>query len=64
MNKALHTIDDIDYVSRNERRRGLASFEDNVDASIKELKENIKKSNDRLITVASDSTDNVRTNKK
>ena len=35
IHKALHPRDDIDrlYVSRKERRRGLASIEDNVDTS-------------------------------
>ena len=36
MHKALHPRDDVDrlYVSRKEGRRGLASIEDSIDASI------------------------------
>ena len=36
MHKALHPRDDVDclYVSRKERRRGLASIENGIDASI------------------------------
>ena len=36
MNKALHSRDDVDrlYLSREECRRGLASIEDSVGASI------------------------------
>ena len=48
MHKALHPRDDIDrqYVSRKEGRRGLASINDCIDASIQELEEYIKKSNE------------------
>ena len=39
MHKALHSRDDVDrqYVSRKEGGRGLTSFEDSVDASIRRL---------------------------
>ena len=41
MHKALHPRDDVDrlYVSRKEGGRGLASIEDNVDASIQRLED-------------------------
>ena len=44
MHKALHPRDDVDrlYVSRKEGGRGLASIEDNVDASIRRLEGYIK----------------------
>ena len=45
MHKALHPRDDVDrlYVSRKEGGRGLASIEDNVDASIQLLEDYIEK---------------------
>ena len=45
MHKALHPRDDIDrlYVSRREGRRGLASIEDSVDASIQCFEDYIEK---------------------
>ena len=57
--KALHHRDDIDrlYVSRK-GGRGLANIEDTPDASIRKL---VKKSKERLITVASNSCDKIRT---
>ena len=44
MHKALHPRYDIDslYVSRKERRRGLTSIQDNVDASIQRLEDYLK----------------------
>ena len=44
MNKALHPRDEIDrlYLSRKEGRRGLASIEDSVDASIQRLEDCIE----------------------
>ena len=61
MHKALHQSDDIDrlYVLR----KGLTSIEDSIKASIWELEEYIKKSKERLITAANNSTDNIRTNR-
>ena len=61
MHKALHRRDGIDrlHVSRKEGRRGLASIEDSVDASIRELEDYIKKTQKRLITAASNSTDTI-----
>ena len=52
MHKALYPRDDIDrlYVSRKERRRGLASIEDSVDASIQRLEDYIEKHERGLIT--------------
>ena len=45
MQKALHPRDDVDrlYVSRKEGGRGLASIEDNVNASIQRLEDYIEK---------------------
>ena len=45
MHKALHPRDDDDkiYVSRIEGRRGFASIEDSIDASIRPLKDYIEK---------------------
>ena len=66
MHKALHPRDDIDrlFVSRKEGGRGLTSIKDCIDASIQGLKDYIKKSKERLITVATSSIDNIRANKK
>ena len=49
MHKALHKKDGIDrlYVSRKEVGRGIATIEDNVDASIRRLEAYIKKSEHR-----------------
>ena len=45
MHKTLHPRDDVDrlYVPRKEGERGLASIEDNVDASIRRLEDYIEK---------------------
>ena len=61
MHKALHPRDDIDrlYASRKEGKRGLASIEDSVDASIRRLDDCIKKSKERLITAVNNITDNI-----
>ena len=58
MHKALLTSDDIDklYVSR----KGLVSIDYCVDSSIWRLKDNIKMSKERLITMDSNSTENIR----
>ena len=52
--KALHVRDDIErvYVSRKEGGRGHASIEESVDTSIGGVEDYIKKSKERLITVA------------
>ena len=52
MHKALHPRDDVDRqnVSRKERGRGLASFEDTVDASIQQLEDHKEKHEEVLIT--------------
>ena len=50
-------------MSRIEGVRGLASNEDNKDTSTGQLKDYIKKSKERLITTASSSIDNVKTNR-
>ena len=66
MHKALHPRDDVDrrYVSRKERgRRGLASIEDSVDASIQRLEGYIEKHKQGLITAIRNDTDNTIDNK-
>ena len=61
IHKALYPRGDIDrpYVEEKEGKRGLAIFEDCVDASMWELKDYIKKRKERLIIVASGYTDNI-----
>ena len=65
MHKALHPRDDVDklYVSRKERRRGLASIENSVNASIKRLEDYIQKDNGGLVTVIRNETDNTMDNR-
>ena len=65
MQMALHPRDDIDglYVSRKEGRKELISIKDYVDASIQKLGDYIKKRKEKLITAASNSTENIRTRK-
>ena len=62
---ALHTRDDVGrlYISRKEGRRGLASIEDSVDASIQRLKDYIEKHRERLITATRKDTGNTKTNR-
>ena len=59
MHKALHPKDDVDslHVSRKEWRRGLASIEDSVDASIQRLEDYTEKHRRGLITVIRNNTD-------
>ena len=61
MHKALHPKDDVDrpHISRKEGGRGLASIEDNVDASIQRLEDNIGKHEGGLITTIRNNTDNT-----
>ena len=61
----LHPRDELDwlYESRKEGIRGLASIEHSVGASIRKIEDYIKKSKERLITAASNSTDNIMTNR-
>ena len=56
--------DDIDrlYVSRK-GGRGFASIENCVDASMRALEDDIKKSKEKLITANSNSIDNIRINR-
>ena len=63
MHKALHPRDDVDrlYVSRIEGERGLASIEDNVDASIQWLEDYIEK-HEGLITAIKNNADNTMDN--
>ena len=63
MHKVLHPRDDIDrlYVSRK-GERGLTCIEDSMNASIWGFKDYFKKSKEKLITAASNSIDNIRTN--
>ena len=65
MHKVLHPRDDVDrlYVSRKERGRGLASIEDNVDASIQWLKDYREKHEGELIAATRNDTDNTKTNR-
>ena len=62
MHKALHPRDDFDrlYVLRKVGGRGLASIEDNVDASIQRLEDYIEKHEQGLFTVIRNDTDNTR----
>ena len=61
MRKATHPRDDVDrlYVSRKEGKRGLASIEDSVDASIQRLEDYIEKHERGLITAIRNDTDNT-----
>ena len=65
MHRASYPRDDIYriYVSRKEGGKGLANIEDSVDASIRGVEDYIKKSKERLMTVASKTTDHIRTNR-
>ena len=65
LHKALHPRDDVDrlYVSRKEGGRWLASTEDNVDASIRRLKDYIEKHEGWLITAIRNDTDNMMDNR-
>ena len=61
MHKAYHPRDDVDrlYVSTKEGGKGLASIEDNVDASIQRLEGKIEKHEGGLITDIKNETDTV-----
>ena len=52
MHKALHSRDDVDrlHVSKKEVGRGLASIEENIDASIQWLEDYVEKHVRGLIT--------------
>ena len=65
MHKALHPRNDVDwlYASRKEGGRGLASIENNVDASIRWLEDNIEKHDGGLITAIKNDTDNTMDNR-
>ena len=65
MHKALHPRDDVDrlYISRKERRRGLVSIEDSVDASIQRLEDYVEKHERGLITAIKNNTDNMVSNR-
>ena len=62
MHKALHPRDDVGrlYVSRKKGRKGLASSEDSVDASLQRLEDYIEKQGGRLITTTRNNTDDTR----
>ena len=61
IHKVLLNVDTL-YISRKEgRRRRHANIEESVDTSIWGLKVYIKKNKERLITVDSNSSDNIRT---
>ena len=61
MHKAIDARENVDrlYVSRKEGGRGLASIEDTVDRSIKQLEDNIEKQERGLITTIRNDTDNT-----
>ena len=65
MHEVLYSRDYIDrlYVLRKEGRRELTNLQDSVLASIRHLEDCIKKSKERLITVARNNTDNTRINR-
>ena len=65
MDRTLHPRDVIDrlYVSRKEEGRGLASIEDNVDASVRRLEDYIEKHDEGLITGMRNVTDNTMGNR-
>ena len=65
MHKALHPRDDAErlYVSRKETGWGLASIEDSVDASIRQLLDYVEKHEGGLITATRNDTDNSKTNR-
>ena len=65
MHKALHPRDDVDrlYVSRKVGGRGLASIEDNVDASIQRLNDSIEKHEGGLFTTTRNNADNTMDNR-
>ena len=66
MHKTLHLRDDTDrlYVSRKEGGRGLSNIKDCIDASIKGLKDYIRKCKERLITAAKKSIGYIRPDRK
>ena len=66
MNRALHSKDDRDilYVSRKEEGRGLTSIQDNVDASIQRLEDDVKKRGGTLITAIRLDTNNTSINRR
>ena len=63
--KALHPRDDVDrlYVPITEGRRGLASIEDSVDASIQRFEDYREKHEGGLITGIKNNTDNTMDNR-
>ena len=65
MHKDLHTRDDVDiqYVSKKERGRGLASIEDSGDSSKQRLEDYREKRWGRLITATRNNTDDTGTSR-
>ena len=65
MYKAVHPRDDIDrlYVSREKAGKGICSFEECVDASIRGLEDYIKERKERQITKPRNVPNNIRTNR-
>ena len=61
MHNSLHPRDDVErlYVSKKRVRRGLASIEDSVDASIQRLEDYIRKHERGLITSIRNNTANT-----
>ena len=52
-----------DYVSRKERGRGLVGIEDSLDVPIRGREDYFKESKERLITAASNSSDDIKINR-
>ena len=65
MHKALHPRNDVDrpHVLRKGGGRGLASIEDNNNASIQRLEDYIQKREGRLMTATRNNTDSMKTNR-
>ena len=65
MHTVLNPRDDADrrYVYRKEGGRRLTNSESNLDSSIQQLEDNIKKGGGRLVTATRNNTENTRTNR-
>ena len=65
MHKALHLRNDLDRLNASRKRgKRLASIEDYIDETIQRLKEYAKKPKNRLISAASHSNSNIRSQRK
>ena len=66
MYKALHLRDDLDYVSKKKKKKKKKEEEDSPALKIAwmhQYEDYVKKSEETLITTASNNSDNIRTNK-